>query len=400
MQATPAAFGAPCEAPGRSNVACTVISGWLQAGDDVASQPNPKISTSCTFASSHRDADETPMSESIPAADDPERGVPALEGLRAATVDICDVIPLTAEDDFHISTVTRAVGNALLIDSSTTALEYDRTPTHVARGGLDHYQVALCLQGEMWFSSGRRELTLRPGDLCLIDMAQPSRTLLRESDDGRARVMTLVLPRAVLVPKLAHPDSATATFLSGSEPHGRLLASQFVALSEQPVAEADALAGIIEAMVEIVAGAAGHVADMSGDFEQAERHLYLAMIKRYIEANLDTDSLTADKLCVRFQISRATLYRWFDAEGGLARYVQEQRLNRALRLLISPESRGKRLLDLALALQFGSDSTFIRAFGRQFGNTPGEIRELSEAWLRETGAVPGPDDLLHHLMRR
>jgi hypothetical protein len=41
------------------------------------------------------------------------------------------------------------------------------------------------------------------------------------------------------------------------------------------------------------AGAAGHVADANGDIEQAERLLYLAMIKRHIEANIGTDSLAA-----------------------------------------------------------------------------------------------------------
>jgi hypothetical protein len=42
------------------------------------------------------------------------------------------------------------------------------------------------------------------------------------------------------------------------------------------------------------AGAAG--------IERAERHLYLAMIKRDIEANIGTDSLAADDLCRRFGI--------------------------------------------------------------------------------------------------
>jgi hypothetical protein len=50
------------------------------------------------------------------------------------------------------------------------------------------------------------------------------------------------------------------------------------------------------------AGAAGRVADVNGDIEQAERLLYLAMIKRHIEANIGTDSLAADDLCRRFRI--------------------------------------------------------------------------------------------------
>ena len=335
------------------------------------------------------------MSESR-AAQDFGRGADALKQLRAATAGICDVIPLTAEDDFYFSSVTIMTGNALLVDSRVSALEYDRTPVHVARGGLDHYHVTLCLQGEMRFSSGRRELTLRPGDIGLIDMAQPNRTVLLGGGD-HVHLMGLILQRAVLAPRLAHPDSATASLLPASHHHARLLASQFAALWQDPAAEAGSLSAPIDSMAEIVAAAVGRAADAEGDVERAERHLYRAMIKRHIAANLESDALTAADLCRRFQIPRASLYRLFEADGGLARYVQEQRLNRALIWLIAPASQGKRLIDIALDLQFSSDSTFVRAFRRQFGLTPGEIRQLSEAWLRERGVVPGPDDLLHQL---
>jgi AraC-like DNA-binding protein len=338
------------------------------------------------------------MSE-VMSADEAGRGAPALARLRVATAGICDVIPLTADDDFHVSTTTLAVGNTLLVESFATALEYDRTPAHIARGGLDHYQVTLCLQGEMWFASGRREVTLQPGDICLIDMAQPSRTVLTGVGDERAHVMTLILSRPVLAPRLAHPDSATASFLPASHHHARLLASQFAALWRPIVPEAGGPAAAIGAIADIIAGAAGSVVEVDGAIERAERHLYLAMIKRHIAANLDTEALAAQDLCRRFQISRASLYRLFEADGGLAHYVQEQRLNRALMLLISPASRDKRLIDLAVDLQFSSDSTFVRAFRRQFGLTPGEIRTMSEAWIRDHGEVPGPDDLLHRLGR-
>ena len=73
------------------------------------------------------------------------------------------------------------------------------------------------------------------------------------------------------------------------------------------------------------AGAAGRVADANGDIEQAERHLYLAMIKRHIEANIGADSLAADDLPLSHV--PASLYRLFGPDGGLARYVREQRLN-------------------------------------------------------------------------
>jgi AraC-like DNA-binding protein/mannose-6-phosphate isomerase-like protein (cupin superfamily) len=333
------------------------------------------------------------------AADDPGRGPEALAHLRAMTVDICEVIPRTAEDEFHVTTVTRMTRNALLIDTRATDQDYDRTPAHVARGVMDHFQITLCVEGEMQFSSGRREVTLQPGDIVLIDMAQPNRTALRAAG-SRTHLMTIVLQRAMLAPRLGHPDSATATLLPTEHPHARLIASHFAALGLPPGPEAGNVEATIEAIADLVAAAAGGTADIAAGVERAERHLYLAMIKRRIADNLQTDAITADELCRHFRISRATLYRLFEADGGLAHYVREQRLNLAFRELIAPSAQDRRLIDLAVGMRFSSDSTFIRAFRRKFGLTPGELRELADTWLRETGAVPAIDTVLHQLARR
>ncbi len=338
------------------------------------------------------------MNETLPA-DIPGRGVDALRQLRAMTADICDVVPLTTEDNFHVTTVTMMTRNALLVDTRATDQEYDRTPAHVARGAMDHFQITLCVEGEMRFSSGRREVTMGPGAICLIDMAQPNRTVLR-GGGSRTRLMAIILQRAMLAPRLAHPDSATATLLPSNHPHTRLLASHYAALTLPPEPEAGSAEATIEAIADIVAAAAGGTADIAAGVERAERHLYLAMIKRRIADNLETDALTADELCRHFQISRATLYRLFEADGGLSHYVREQRLNLAFRQLISPSAEDTRLIDLAVGMRFSSDSTFIRAFRRKFGLTPGELRELADNWLRETGAVPAIDTVLHQLARR
>lgn len=332
-------------------------------------------------------------------ADIPGRGVDALRQLRAMTADICDVVPLTTEDDFHVTTVTMMTRNALLVDTRATDQEYDRTPAHVARGAMDHFQITLCVEGEMRFSSGRREVTMGPGAICLIDMAQPNRTVLR-GGGSRTRLMAIILQRAMLAPRLAHPDSATATLLPSNHPHTRLLASHYAALTLPAEPEAGSAEATIDAIADIVAAAAGGTADIAAGVERAERHLYLAMIKRRIADNLETDALTADELCRHFQISRATLYRLFEADGGLSHYVREQRLNLAFRQLISPSAEDTRLIDLAVGMRFSSDSTFIRAFRRKFGLTPGELRELADNWLRETGAVPTIDTVLHQLARR
>ena len=331
--------------------------------------------------------------------EEPGHGARALATMRAEARDICDIIPLGADDDFHVTTVTMMTSNAVLFDSRITDVEYVRTPAHVARGVLDHYQISLCIDGEMRFSSGRREVTLRPGDVCLIDMAQPNHTVLRGAG-GRTRLMALILQRAMMAPRLAHPDSATATLLPSNHPHARLIANHFAELAASARPGIPSVDATVEAMADLVAAAAGGTADIVAGVDRAERQLYLAMIKRHIAANLETEPLMAGDLCRRFAISRASLYRLFEADGGLAHYVREQRLNLAFQKMISPLEQDKGLMNLAVTMRFSSDSTFIRAFRRKFGVTPGELRELADRWLHETGAIPEVDTVLHQLARQ
>ena len=55
----------------------------------------------------------------------------------------------------------------------------------------------------------------------------------------------------------------------------------------------------------------------------------LKRIQRHIALSLGSPALHAETLCGAFRISRSQLYRLFEPLGGVARYIQEQRLARA-----------------------------------------------------------------------
>ena len=252
----------------------------------------------------------------------------------------------------------------------------------------------------MELSSGRHEWTVRPNDIILVDMAQPSRTILVERANRRCAMRVLVLPRSVLAPRLAHPDSAMAPLYRSNRETVSPLARRYSELWRRADSEEGGVADLIDDFADLVAKAIGNAEDTEGDVKRADRQLFLAMIKRYIETHLEAEPLVAENLCDRFGISRASLYRMFKEEGGLAGYVQDRRLNFAMRRLIAPEGQMIRLLDLAINLHFSSDSTFTRAFRRKFGLTPREMREKSQAWLRhDDNSMPLPG-AMHRFMRR
>jgi AraC-like DNA-binding protein len=319
-------------------------------------------------------------------------GARALRQLREQTDAICDVTALAAVDEFRVEASTVDLGAGVLAHSRVGAVQYDRTPQHIARSGVDHYQVTLCFD-DLEFSSGRRTIALKPGDVFLVDMAQANRARMGGAGhDGFTRCLSLILPRPRLAPLLASPDAAAASFWAGGSGHGRLLAEQLLALyGRGGQFAAGEGAAAVDGLACLVADAAGQRPDAGIAIARAKGQALLASIKGYIDANLHDERLSAEGLWRRFQISRATLYRLFEREGGLSRHIQERRLDRAFTRLISPRYRKTRMIDHALDSHFGSDATFVRAFRRRFGLTPGAVRRLAAASERLGGdAVAWP----------
>ena len=96
----------------------------------------------------------------------------------------------------------------------------------------------------------------------------------------------------------------------------------------------------------------------------------------YIQANLDGD-LSLAALSQQAGLSPSHFHRLFKAalRETLNNYVTRLRVERgAFRLLLYDE----RLVDIALDCGFHNHETFIRAFRRIYGKTPGEYRE----WIR------------------
>jgi AraC-like DNA-binding protein len=77
-------------------------------------------------------------------------------------------------------------------------------------------------------------------------------------------------------------------------------------------------------------------------------------------------------------MSRSKLYRIFEGTGGVARFIQEERLSVARRRLA--DSRDKILIrTLASEIGFLDHSTFSRAFKIRYGSSPKDFREMVSA---------------------
>lgn len=99
----------------------------------------------------------------------------------------------------------------------------------------------------------------------------------------------------------------------------------------------------------------------------------LVEILDYIDAHLGECELDERMIRVAFGFSRPTLYRLFQALGGVARYIRERRLWLAHRHL--QRHPGCSLTWLLYEVGFASERQFQRAFQARFGMSPAGWRQ-------------------------
>lgn len=96
----------------------------------------------------------------------------------------------------------------------------------------------------------------------------------------------------------------------------------------------------------------------------------------YIEDNIE-ESLSLESVSKHFNISKFYFHRLFSAMTGYSfnNYLLSRRLNMSVNLI---QNEKLSLTDIAYRLNFGTPSSFTRAFKRQYGIAPSKLKENME----------------------
>ena len=313
-----------------------------------------------------------------------------LEAFCESSREICESSVVGATDAFRATASVLHLGSVLMFESQTTPVVLRRTLRHIAGGDLDHYQLQLPISGRI--QTG--EQTLEVGDLGVHDMSRPSaHELIAGPGDARCHHLMLMIPRARLAPMLASgPGAAHALRLRSDDPYTGLLREHLDSLHRYaPALTSAQRETATQSLLVLLAGSVDGASPQrsSPAAQRSRRRAKLAVIKRFLDEELAPDEVAVAALCRRFAMSRATLYRLFEEEGGLASYLRERRLQRAARALTSPAHQHLRILDIAVNSHFGSDTAFSRAFKRRFGLSPSELRAGATAGSAHHGDLGG-----------
>ena len=286
-----------------------------------------------------------------------KRGAPGIAPLYRTT-------PL---EPFDIASELFQLGEVTFFYCTISAQRWERDAATVRARDVDDLTVAITLAGEAKGTMGGKPFRTGAGSVHLVDLAQESR---HESTASRTILITVPRKRAAEV-GLDVPALHGLVINSGA---GAMLTSHALRLREAAgeftKAEASRLGQtLVELIVMAVRGSDGRLTkDGSG------RGAIASLLARdTIERRLESPSLSIAGLCRHLGISRTTLHRLFEGEGGAQAYIRSRRLERARAALSDPDN-SEPIGALADRLCFSDPAHLSRLFRARYGQSPSEFR--------------------------
>ena len=269
---------------------------------------------------------------------------------------------------------TYVLKDMIYMDIRTDALLQARTATRISRDNMRDYVFHVAVEGIIETVTGSlqqcKSAQFVPGILAL-DMGQP----MRMTRPTYARVLAFFLPRAIVESEIPDAQSIHGKVVAYTSPLTRLILDHLLTLCRHlPTMDGANKEHAIRTCAQLIVAAFGKQTRLSGGARASANAAMFDKIQRYIQENLYRQNLSPESVLLAFPLPRATLYRMFEHEGGLAVYIRNCRLHKAANELIkSPETA---VMEIAYKLCFSSASHFTHVFHRAYGMAPQEFRAL------------------------
>ncbi|MDE1991885.1 MAG: helix-turn-helix domain-containing protein [Rhizobiaceae bacterium] len=280
---------------------------------------------------------------------------------------------------------------------ATDALAFKSVVRHARREPLDHFILSVLLSGDAYTEAPPRAFHGGVGVTQVHALGQSFRGTLSASE-----TLQLFVPRD-FCPQVTQALSA-AEFTILDSGMGRLFHDFMVGLAKQlSIVERGDLPALVEATRAMILAC---VSPSAEHIEMATHPIAITLLDRaqkIIQSKLRDPTLGARTLERELGVSRSRLYRMFQAFGGVKHYIQHRRLLDAHATLANPSDQ-RRIFDIAEQLCFTDGTEFSRAFKREFGYSPTEVRsgKKSSFPCRQSAGLQEnePENLLGTMLRR
>jgi AraC family transcriptional activator of tynA and feaB len=258
------------------------------------------------------------------------------------------------------------------IDSQRQRVQ--RTGRDIARAPRPGFYANLQVRGTSLMTQHGRTAFLRPGDLAVVDTGEP----FAFDFPADFRQLSFFIPAGLLTAQVCGPVR-TATRVDSATGVGAAVRHTLGALTRDalPSAQAARLAAHASGLLALALDPVMTGPITTGPVIQGgpRRARWLAAAVADIEEHLVDDDLSPAATARRLGISVRTLHAVFAGhDRSYAATVRRFRLTHAWRALQDPARRQLRVIDVAADAGFANAAAFHRAFRREFGRTPAQLR--------------------------
>lgn len=253
----------------------------------------------------------------------------------------------------------------------SSALKLTRTAAHLHDGSDDLMLVMPDVPMRI-DTHGIEALCIAPGEALLLSQARAMQSL--HARDGS--VWMLRVPHRELAERVPQLPSSPILALRSGTPllslvrrYGNLLGTED--LSDP--AERRLVAQQLKDMLAMMVSAAPEVASHAAGMGVAAARLHT--LRADIDAHLGNSNLGLEWLAARQKVSPRQLQRLLAAHGtSFGDLLRQRRVARARAMIEDPQNRSSTILSIALACGFSEASAMNRAFRREFGLRPRDLR--------------------------
>lgn len=279
------------------------------------------------------------------------------------------------------------LGEMLLSRASAPARRLVRTARDCAADDFDHWVLRVSRAGPMLCRSGDSTIRVEAGQLFVGAFDRPSTVDYPDGD-----WVALIVPRHVAT--RWGLDLGMAQRIGPKGAGAQVAADFLLSLADHmPAATTADVPRLGEALRGVLAAAlpAGGEAVRLAPADVATRQR--AVVDRIIRREIASARLNVSRLSQLSGLSRSTLYRLYEGEGGLAARIRHIRLDEVRAALADPAQARNTIGQVAEKWGFHCTTSFNRAFRSAFATTPGAVRARGagvqdrtrsdfEEWLR------------------
>jgi len=273
-------------------------------------------------------------------------------------------MPREARTEFSESTTNWVLGRIMICVLRTPQMRHSRSLQQIRADDLDHWVLRVSRSGEVASRVGTRSYRSGPGDLVLETLATPCENLWTPGE-----WISVAFPRD-MTPGLSQRSLHDCI---GPRRHAsaRILAGFLLSLVEElPNASPEDLPRLTEATRAMIVSAVDEKRLPARAPSRARAH-----VERVILENIASARLTPERLAEIAGVSRSTLYRMFEEEGGVATHIRRLRLEGVRADLVDPAKRLQPISRMAESWGFHCVTSFNRSFRAVFGTTPRDMRD-------------------------